>query len=82
MDATTQHGHRMSLPHTVTVDQPGKRLRKGGIHYASQKAIIARARRENPQYADAAVVEIVWGGVNSVNTVIMFDPTADARVGL
>lgn len=82
MNATTQHGHRLTFPHTVVVDQPGKRLRKGGIHAASRRAIIARARRENPEYADAAVNEITWGGDWSENTVVVFDPSESAIYGL
>lgn len=84
-NATAMAGAHHSLlhdPHTVVVNRPTARTKTGGIHKGSRAAIIAQARKENPRYADAAVVELFYGTEDSTNTVIRFKPTERAFVGL
>lgn len=79
--ATDMIKHR-ALQDTVTVDKAVIRTGTGGAHDGSRKAIIARARKENPQYANAAVREIFYGSTDSKNTVIRFDPRERTHNGL
>lgn len=69
------------LAHTVTVDKAVIRTRSGA-HEGSRKSLIARARRENPQYANSAVIEMFYGTEHSANTVIRFDPLKRPYEGL
>lgn len=58
----------------VVVNRPVKRTRTGGTHKGSRSAIIREARLKAPQFKDAAAAEIFFGGVDSTDTVVVFDP--------